>query len=141
MQAWIRLSDWCGKRTQPALRIQNRNGFLIPASLLQILENGGTLGKMGKSTLKTWPCNDQFVSCGSAGRRAPIGHAAWRSEGGTCNTPVTSERITAEIRPDAIKFRPVQPPQPQMCPVGRAKTYGFCSIINDLLLFKEGSWV
>ena len=29
---------------------------LNPASLLQILENGGTLGKMEKSALKTWPC-------------------------------------------------------------------------------------
>ena len=29
---------------------------MVPASLLQILENGGTLGKMGKSALKTWSC-------------------------------------------------------------------------------------
>src|SRR3954467_14810994 len=43
--------------------------------------------------------------------------------------------------PDAIKFRPVQPPQPQMCPVERAKNCDFRSIINGLLLFKEGSWV
>ena len=114
--------------------------LLDPASLLQILKNGGTLGKMGKSALKTWPCNDQFVSRGSAESKVPVGHAAWRSEGGTCKTPVPSERITAEIRPGRNKFRSLQPPQPQMCPVGRAKTYGFCSIINDLLLFKEGSW-
>src|SRR5689334_20132159 len=43
--------------------------------------------------------------------------------------------------PDAIKFRPVQPPQPQMCPVERAEICDFRSIINGLLLFKEGSWV
>src|SRR3954463_9646488 len=42
--------------------------------------------------------------------------------------------------PDAIKFRPVQPPQPQMCPVERAKICDFRSIINGLLLLKEGSW-
>src|SRR3954453_15057393 len=81
------------------------DSFLLnPASLLQILENGGTLGKMGKSALKTWSCNDQFVSCGSGGRRVPIGHAAWRSEGETCNIPVPSERITAEIRPGRNKI-------------------------------------
>src|SRR5689334_5415528 len=38
--------------------------------------------------------------------------------------------------PAAIKFRPVQPPQPQMCPVERAEICDFRSMINGLLLFK-----
>src|SRR3954463_11870089 len=96
--------------------------------------------KWGNPPRKHGHVNDQFVSCGSAGRRVPIGHAAWRSEGGTCNTSVPSEQITAEIRPGRNKISAVQPPQPQMCPVQRAKNCDFRSIINSLLLFKEGSW-
>src|SRR4051794_3187416 len=38
----------------PTLRVDLLT--LVPASLLPILENGGTLGKMGKSALKTWSC-------------------------------------------------------------------------------------
>src|SRR3954453_12415453 len=49
-------------------------------------------------------------------------------------------RLPPKSAADAIKFRPVQPPQPQMCPVERAEICDFRSIINGLLLFKEGSW-
>jgi hypothetical protein len=50
--------DVSNHRAREILSDQAKRGFgtelkLTPASLLQILENGGTLGKMGKSALKT----------------------------------------------------------------------------------------
>src|SRR3954453_23596828 len=48
-----------------------------------------------------------------------------------------ANRLPPKSAPDAIKFRPVQPPQPQMCPVARAEICDFRSIINGLLLSKK----
>jgi len=39
----------------------------------------------------------------------------------------------------AIKFRPVQSPQPKMCPVGHAKILDLYSFFKDMAIFKEGS--
>src|SRR5689334_1925471 len=84
--------------------------------------------------------NVQFVSGGSAGRRVPMAMRRGGSKVELATRRCQVNGLPPKSVRDAIKFRPVQPPQPQVCPVERAKIFDFRSIINNLPLSKEGSW-